>query len=377
MLRGAPEAANSATACASPAASGWPVARTFARRVSRSAPGMLSQTRVSASSGPLSSSAAAAASTASQSQSASLGSGPWSQAASTARACGPTRGAAAISRQAGSASSPSASTTPTATLRSSGDIPSAAARISRAASAGWRSASHPHATWSRCSSSPNRAASAIISPAGSPGPPAGQAAARCPAAQRPSGVITGLPGSPATAPNPASSATSPASGFSLQDRHTCRPLATAPRTTCRICRTGHAAPEHRPPQAAGGRRTVLAQHREQRQRQQAHAVLVLRVRLRRAHRAQAREPSGQQVRIARRPALQRGAAGHPSAADLQQAGRDRDAPGPVQRPDVGHRPQPRRHVHAEGRARGRHVGLPQHLRRPSPDGGPSRSSGPA
>jgi hypothetical protein len=117
---------------------------------------------------------------------------------------------------------------------------------------------------------------------------------------------------------------------------------------------------HRPPQAAGARHAILAKHREQRHHQQAHAVFALRVRLRRAHRAQGRQPSGQQVRIARRPALQRRTAAHPPATDLQQARRDRDAPGPVQRPDVGHRAQPRRHVHADSRAR-RHVGLAQHL----------------
>ena len=106
---------------------------------------------------------------------------------------------------------------------------------------------------------------------------------------------------------------------------------------------------HRPPQAAGARHAVLAEHRQQRHRQQAHAVLVLRVRLRRAHRAQGRQPCGQQVRIARRPALELGTAAHPPAADLQQARRDRDTPRPVQRPDVGHRAQPRRHVHADSR----------------------------
>ena len=59
------------------------------------------------------------------------------------------------------------------------------------------------------------AASTIISPAGRPGSarPASPAGS-CPAAQRPSGVIVGLPLSPATAPNPASSATSPPSGCS-------------------------------------------------------------------------------------------------------------------------------------------------------------------
>jgi len=118
---------------------------------------------------------------------------------------------------------------------------------------------------------------------------------------------------------------------------------------------------HRPPQAAGAMLAVLAEHRQQRHRQQAHAILVLRVRLRRAHRAQGRQPCGKQVCIARRPALERGTAAHPPAANLQQARRDRDAPRPVQRPDVGHRAQPGRHVHADSRARRRHVGLAQHL----------------
>ena len=118
---------------------------------------------------------------------------------------------------------------------------------------------------------------------------------------------------------------------------------------------------HRPPQAAGALLAVLAKDREQRHRQQAHAVFVLRVRLRRAHRAQGRQPCGKQVCVARRPALERGTAAHPPAADLQQARRDRDAPGTVQRPDVGHRAQPRRHVHADSRARRRHVGPAQHL----------------
>ena len=104
---------------------------------------------------------------------------------------------------------------------------------------------------------------------------------------------------------------------------------------------------HRPPQAAGAMVAVLAKDREQRHRQQAHAVFILRVRLRRAHCAQGRQPCGKQVCIARRPALERGTAAHPPAADLQQARRDREAPGPVQRPDVGHRAQPRRHVHAD------------------------------
>ena len=132
--------------------------------------------------------------------------------------------------------------------------------------------------------------------------------------------------------------------------------------------------EHRLPQASGAECAVLAQHREQGQHQQAHAVLVLRERFRRAHRAQSREPSGQQVRILRGPAFQRRTGGHPSVADLQQPGRDRGAPGPVQCPDVGHGPQPRRHVHPQGRTRRRHVGLPQH-----PAGGhrPAAGSDPA
>lgn len=82
--------------------------------------------------------------------------------------------------------------------------------------------------------------------------------------------------------------------------------------------------------------------------------------LRRAYRAQSGEPSGQQVRIVRGPASQRRTGGHRPIADLQQPGRDRRAPRPVQRPDVGHCPQPRRHIHPQGRARGRDVGLPQH-----------------
>ena len=213
MLRGAPEAANSATACASPAASGWPVARTFARRVSRSVPGMLSQTRVSASSGPLSCSAAAAASTASQSQSASLGSGPWSQAASTARACGPTRGAAVMSRQAGSASVAQPLHHPDGhaaqqrrhPLGGGEDLPCRFGGLAF----GQPSPRHMVPLF-------------LVAEPGGLGDhlggrqarvrQAGQAAARCPAAQRPSGVIIGLPGSPVTAPNSASSATSPASG---------------------------------------------------------------------------------------------------------------------------------------------------------------------
>jgi hypothetical protein len=56
-------------------------------------------------------------------------------------------------RGSSGSSSPSLSTTRTATLRKHGDIPSAAARISRAACAESRPASHPHATWCCCSSS--------------------------------------------------------------------------------------------------------------------------------------------------------------------------------------------------------------------------------
>ena len=119
---------------------------------------------------------------------------------------------------------------------------------------------------------------------------------------------------------------------------------------------------HRVPQAVRARHAVLAEHLEQGQHQQAHAVLLLGIRLRRAHRAQGGQPSGEQVRIGGRPVSQRGTAGHPAAADLQQAGRDRDAPGPVQGPDVGHRARPRRHLHAESRARRRNVGLAQHQR---------------
>ena len=118
---------------------------------------------------------------------------------------------------------------------------------------------------------------------------------------------------------------------------------------------------HRLPETGFARHFILAKHHEQGHHQQPHAVLVLRVRLRRAHCAQAGQPSGDQVRIVWRPALQRGTAGHPPAAELQQARRDRDAPRPVQRPDVSHRPQLRRHVHAERRACRGHVGLAQHL----------------
>jgi hypothetical protein len=118
---------------------------------------------------------------------------------------------------------------------------------------------------------------------------------------------------------------------------------------------------HRLPQPVGDRQAVLAKHREQRQRQQPDAVFILRVRLRRAHRAQGRQPPSQQVRTAGGPALQRRTGDHPAAADLQQARRDRGAPGPVQRRDVGHRAQSRRHVHTESRTRSRHVGLTQHL----------------
>src|SRR5262249_41430868 len=77
--------------------------------------------------------------------------------------------------------------------------------------------------------------------------------------------------------------------------------------------------------------------------------------LRRAHRAQGRQPSGQQVRLARRPALQRGTGGHPPPADLQQARRDRGAPRPVQRPDVRHGAQPPWHAHPDSRTPPRHT----------------------
>ena len=119
---------------------------------------------------------------------------------------------------------------------------------------------------------------------------------------------------------------------------------------------------YRVPQAVRARHALLAEHLEQGQHHQAHAVLLLGIRLRRAHRAQGGQPSGEQVRIGGRPVSQRGTAGHPAAAGLQQAGRDRDAPGPVQGPDVGHRARPRRHLHAESRARRGNVGLAQHLR---------------
>ena len=77
---------------------------------------------------------------------------------------------------------------------------------------------------------------------------------------------------------------------------------------------------HRPPQAAGARHAILAEHRQQRHRQQAHAVLVLRVRLRRAHRAQGRQPS--------RPAGPHRPAASAPARDRRSPTRRRPAAGP-------------------------------------------------
>jgi hypothetical protein len=76
--------------------------------------------------------------------------------------------------------SPSIMTRSAATVRSKGDIDSAASRISL----GWRCSSHSNAASSRCT------------------------------AHRPSGVITGLSASPVTAPKPASNATIPPSRLS-------------------------------------------------------------------------------------------------------------------------------------------------------------------
>ena len=104
-------------------------------------------------------------------------------AASTARACG-RRAAPPPCPASRQRTWPSLCATPMATLRSSGDTCSAAARISRAASAGWRSASRPHATWSRRSGSLNRAASAIIWRLAGSDPRAGQAFSSA-AAQQP------------------------------------------------------------------------------------------------------------------------------------------------------------------------------------------------
>ena len=80
-------------------------------------------------------------------------------------------------------------------------------------------------------------------PAGQPGS-AGPAspAARCPAAQRPSEVIAGLPGSSATAPKPAAARPARPAALRFPTGHTGRPPPTAPTKTCRTCRTAPAAP---------------------------------------------------------------------------------------------------------------------------------------
>ena len=68
-------------------------------------------------------------------------------------------------------------------------------------------------------------------------------------------------------------------------------------------RFGHGGPETAL-RASGP--AVLAQDPKQREHQQADAVLVLRVRLRRAHRTQARQPSGQQLSLTGWPAFRAG-----------------------------------------------------------------------